>query len=94
LPLKLATPDSKRLSVVCYLRIKVWERTKGLTKERVRKHDEKLRKLGAHPARPKTPKGTLKRKPSKQVSKGKTQKNKASKKVNKRKTQKKKGFFF
>ena len=98
LPLKLATPDSKRLSVVCYLRIKVWERTKGLTKERVRKHDEKLRKLGDHPARPKTPKGTLKRKPSKQVSNGKTQKkstnNKASKKVNKRKTQKKKGFFF
>ena len=33
LPLKLETPETKRLSIVCYLRKKIWEKTKGKTKK-------------------------------------------------------------
>ena len=32
LPIKLETPDAKRLSIVCYLRHKIWEKTKNKTK--------------------------------------------------------------
>ena len=95
LPLKLKTPDSRRLSVVCYLRMKVWERTKGLSKETVRKHDEKLRKLSSNRDVPKAPKKTLKKAPKSSSKQSKKQTNKSikNKKPKKRKTQKK-GFFF
>ena len=33
LPLKLETAETKRLSIVCYLRKKIWEKTKGQTKK-------------------------------------------------------------
>jgi len=31
LPLELETPDSKRLSIVCYLRKSIWDQTKNKT---------------------------------------------------------------
>jgi hypothetical protein len=33
LPVILETPDAKRLSIVCYLRKNIWEKTKGKTKK-------------------------------------------------------------
>lgn len=60
LPMKPANKDVRRMSVVCYLRLNVWKRTRGLSKRRIRKHDEKVRKLGKHPPRPKTVKRSRK----------------------------------
>ena len=58
LPMKPANKNVKRMSVVCYLRLNIWKRTRGLSKKRIREHDEKVRKLGKHPARPNTAKRT------------------------------------
>lgn len=39
LPLKLETPETKRLSIVCYLRKKIWEKTKGESKKMFQKNN-------------------------------------------------------
>ena len=71
LPLKLGRKDTKRMAIVSYLRTKLWEKTRGLTKKRVREHDSKIRKLAADaPPRPKT-KYTRKRKTNKRKNKTK-----------------------
>ena len=54
LPMHPANKTVRRLSVVCYLRINIWKRTRGLSQRRMRLHDAKVRKLGKHPKRPKT----------------------------------------
>ena len=33
LPIVLETSDAKRLSIVCYLRRRIWEQTRGKTKK-------------------------------------------------------------
>lgn len=45
LPIKKETPDTQRLSVVCYLRQLVWERTKNKTKGFMLKHNKTVRNL-------------------------------------------------
>lgn len=45
LPIKLKTPDAQRLSIVCYLRTKIWEASKGMPKSSVDKHNKTVRKL-------------------------------------------------
>jgi hypothetical protein len=44
LPIKLKTPDAVRLSIVCYLRHKIWENTKNKTRKFFIKHNETVRK--------------------------------------------------
>ena len=44
LPIKLATKDSVRLSVVCYLRYNIWLRSKGKTKKFMEKHNRTMKK--------------------------------------------------
>lgn len=44
LPIKLKSPDAIRLSVVCYLRKKIWEMTKNKTKKFYIKHNETVKK--------------------------------------------------
>tara|TARA_B100001094_G_scaffold147151_1_gene142485 strand:- start:1469 stop:2503 length:1035 start_codon:yes stop_codon:yes gene_type:complete len=82
LPLKLKTKDSKRMAIVSYLRTKIWEKTKGLTKKRVRDHDDKVRKLSGSDPRPKTPRRTVKQKGK--SKKTKKQQNKRRKNKTKR----------
>eukprot|EP01035_Chromulina_nebulosa_P027628 gene27628-36365_t len=48
LPIELMTPDTKRLSIVCYLRINIWEQTHGKTHKFMEKH---LSKEGLVPQR-------------------------------------------
>jgi hypothetical protein len=43
LPLILETKDSKRLSIVCYLREKLWEKTKGKTKKFMIEHNNMIK---------------------------------------------------
>ena len=45
LPIKKIDPDAKRLSIVCYLRIKIWEKTKGVTKKFMIKHNKTIKNL-------------------------------------------------
>lgn len=45
LPIHLKSPDAIRLSVVCYLRKKVWERTRGKPKSFLVKHNKTVKKL-------------------------------------------------
>lgn len=45
LPIKLKTPDAQRLSIVCYLRTKIWEASKNLPKSYVAKHNKTVKKL-------------------------------------------------
>ena len=45
LPIKKLTKDTIRLSIVCYLRQKVWERTKHKTKKFMIEHNKKVRDL-------------------------------------------------
>lgn len=45
LPIHLETSDAKRLSIVCYLRRRIWEQTKGKTKKFMIKHNKTLKKL-------------------------------------------------
>ena len=46
LPIKLETPDAKRLSIVCYLRKSIWEQTKGKTKKFMVRHNATFKNLG------------------------------------------------
>ena len=43
LPIELMTPDTKRLSIVCYLRINIWEQTHGKTHKFMEKHLSNLK---------------------------------------------------
>lgn len=45
LPIHLETPDAKRLSIVCYLRYKLWEKTRGKTKKFMKKHLQTYKQL-------------------------------------------------
>ena len=45
LPMKKIDKDAIRLSVVCYLRYKVWEKTKGKSKDFMIRHNNTLKKL-------------------------------------------------
>jgi hypothetical protein len=47
LPIRKKTKDAVRLSVVCYLREKVWLRTKGKSKEFFNRHNRTVRNLKA-----------------------------------------------
>jgi hypothetical protein len=46
LPIKLIDKDARRLSVVCYLREKLWKRTRGKTPTYVKKHNNTVRNIG------------------------------------------------
>jgi len=43
LPIILESPDSKRLSIVCYLRKSIWEQTKGKTQKFKEQHNKTLK---------------------------------------------------
>jgi hypothetical protein len=45
LPMKPLEKDAKRLSIVCYLRYKIWLRTKNKTRRFYEKHNHTIRKL-------------------------------------------------
>lgn len=45
LPIKLKSPDAVRLSVVCYLRLKIWERTQNKTKKFFESHNKTVRRM-------------------------------------------------
>lgn len=45
LPIELTNKDAKRLSIVCYLRKNIWEKTKGKTKKFMEKHNKTMRKI-------------------------------------------------
>ena len=45
LPIKKETPETQRLSVVCYLRYRVWERTKNKTRKFMMTHNKSVRNL-------------------------------------------------
>jgi len=45
LPIQLETPDSKRLSIVCYLRKNIWEQTKGKTRKFMVAHNKTVKNL-------------------------------------------------
>jgi len=44
LPIKLETPEAKRLSIVCYLRKSIWDQTKGKTKKFMIRHNNQFNK--------------------------------------------------
>jgi hypothetical protein len=43
LPIKLESPDAKRLSIVCYLRKNIWDQTKGKTQKFKEYHNRTLK---------------------------------------------------
>jgi hypothetical protein len=45
LPIRLENKDAVRLSIVCYLRHRLWEKTRGKTKKFMKKHVATYRKL-------------------------------------------------
>lgn len=45
LPIKTKSKDTVRLSIVCYLRYKVWEKTKNKTKKFMIKHNKTLKNM-------------------------------------------------
>ena len=45
LPIELETPDAKRLSIVCYLRRRIWEQTNGKTKKFMERHNKTMKRL-------------------------------------------------
>ncbi len=45
LPIVTETNDAKRLSIVCYLRRRIWEQTKGKTKKFMVRHNKTMKKL-------------------------------------------------
>jgi hypothetical protein len=45
LPIHLQSPDAVRLSIVCYLRKKIWEKTKGKNKQFFNKHNATFKKI-------------------------------------------------
>ena len=46
LPMKLIDKDARRLSIVCYLREKLWKRTRGKNAAFVKKHNKTVRDIG------------------------------------------------
>jgi hypothetical protein len=44
LPIKLKTPESIRLSIVCYLRYNIWDRTKNKTRKFFERHNQTVRR--------------------------------------------------
>ena len=44
LPMRNKSADAVRLSVVCYLRTKIWERTKGKTRAFMKRHNKTVKK--------------------------------------------------
>lgn len=47
LPIQFKTPDAIRLSIVCYLRQKIWENTKHKTKKFMLRHNKTMKTLRA-----------------------------------------------
>lgn len=45
LPVELESPDTKRLSIVCYLRRSVWNQTKGKTRKFMIRHNKTMKNL-------------------------------------------------
>jgi hypothetical protein len=45
LPIQLETPESKRLSIVCYLRKSIWKQTKGKSKAFMEEHVKYMKKI-------------------------------------------------
>lgn len=45
LPIRLESKDTERLSIVCYLRKKIWEQTKGKTKKFMTKHNQTIKNI-------------------------------------------------
>ena len=45
LPIELESKDTKRLSIVCYLRRSIWEQTKGKTKKFMVRHNKTMKRL-------------------------------------------------
>lgn len=45
LPIILETPDTKRLSIVCYLRKSVWQQTRGKSKKFMIRHNKTIKNL-------------------------------------------------
>jgi hypothetical protein len=45
LPMKLEDPKAKRLSVVCYLRTRLWDKTKHMTKKDMISHNRRVKRL-------------------------------------------------
>lgn len=43
LPMKMATPDARRLSIVCYLREKIWNNVRGVSPASIERHLATLR---------------------------------------------------
>ena len=46
LPMKVVDKDARRLSIVCYLREKLWRRTRGKTASFVKKHNKTVKDVG------------------------------------------------
>ena len=45
LPIELESKDTKRLSIVCYLRRRIWDQTKGKTKKFMVRHNKTMKRL-------------------------------------------------
>ena len=45
LPMENKSKDAERLSIVCYLRINIWKKTKGISKEQMSKHNSTVKSL-------------------------------------------------
>jgi len=45
LPIELESKDTKRLSIVCYLRTSIWQQTKGKTKKFMVRHNKTMKRL-------------------------------------------------
>lgn len=45
LPMENKSNDAERLSIVCYLRINIWKKTKGISKEQMKKHNSTIKNL-------------------------------------------------
>jgi hypothetical protein len=45
LPIQLETSESKRLSIVCYLRKSIWEQTKGKTRKFMEKQNKTMKNI-------------------------------------------------
>jgi hypothetical protein len=45
LPMTDKSPDAIRLSIVCYLRTRIWERTKGKTRKFMERHNRTIKKM-------------------------------------------------
>jgi len=45
LPIHKEDPEARRLSIVCYLRLRIWEKTKGKTRKFMVKHNQTLKNI-------------------------------------------------